>query len=229
MPPQARHYDTPGLMTCDRQGDAPTGSTAFLSWHQISTETSPGSRRDSFQSSALWFSPAGTGRPGEVSAQRGWRCSRWGLQPPHRTGISAALAGPTAAGKLDSPSRPPVLSFPFTYFVFFFKSQKGFLKPFPGEFETVWRQSPSQERRPSQASECGMTIAPTAPLPPSTPASSSLQKGVRGGERNPVIPQPPRPRPRQDTSHFTEESSEESWLGVQLELSLSPVSGSYVK
>ena len=93
MPPQARHYDTPGLMTCDRQGDAPTGSTAFLSWHQISTETSPGSRRDSFQSSALWFSPAGTGRPGEVSAQRGWRCSRWGLQPPHRTGISAALAG----------------------------------------------------------------------------------------------------------------------------------------
>ena len=135
MPPQARHYDTPGLMTCDRQGDAPTGSTAFLSWHQISTETSPGSRRDSFQSSALWFSPAGTGRPGEVSAQRGWRCSRWGLQPPHRTGISAALAGPTAAGKLDSPSRPPVLSFPFTYFVFFLNHKKVFSNPFLGSLK----------------------------------------------------------------------------------------------
>ena len=115
------------------------------------------------------------------------------------------------------------------HLLFFFKSQKGFLKLFPGGFETVWRQSPSQERRPSQASEHGMKIAPTAPLPPSASASSSLQKGVRGGGKNPVIPQPPRPRPRQETSHFTEESSEESWLGVRLELSLSPLSGSYLK
>lgn len=119
------------------------------------------------------------------------------------------------------------LSPPLTFF--FFKSQKGFLKLFPGGFETAWRQSPSQERRPSQASERGMKIAPTAPLPPSASASSSLQKGVRGGGKNPVIPQPPRPRPRQETSHFTEESSEESWLGVRLELSLSPLSGSYLK
>lgn len=56
-----------------------------------------------------------------------------------------------------------------------------------------------------------------------------LAEGGWGGGRNPVIPQPPRPRPRQETSRFTEESSEESWLGVRLELSLSPLSGSYLK
>ena len=151
--------------------------------------------------------------PPAPTQNRHFRCTRWS----------------NCCRKAGLAFTPTSALFPLHLLCFFFKSQKGFLKPFPGEFETVWRQSPSQERRPSQASECGMTIAPTAPLPPSTSASSSLQKGVRGGERNPVIPQPPRPRPRQDTSHFTEESSEESWLGVQLELSLSPVSGSYVK
>ena len=115
---------------------------------------------------------------------------------------------------------PTSALFPLPLLFFFFKSQKGFLKLFPGGFETAWRQSPSER---------GMKIAPTAPLPPSASASSSLQKGVRGGGKNPVIPQPPRPRPRQETSHFTEESSEESWLGVRLELSLSPLSGSYLK
>lgn len=224
MPPQARRHDTPRLMTCDRQGEEPTGSTAFPAWHQISTETSPGSHRDSVQGSALWFSPAV--RPGEVLHRMDGDVHGGSLQPPQRTVISTALAGPTADGKLDSPSHPPMLSFPSTYFKK--KNHKKVLSN-PFLFKTVWRQSPSPERRPSRASERGTTVAPMASLPPSASASSSLQKGVRGGGGNPVIPQPPKPRPRQETSHFTEESSEESWQGVWPELSLSPLSGSYLK
>lgn len=74
-----------------------------------------------------------------------------------------------------------------------------------------------------------MTIVPHGSLPLSASASSSLQKGVRGGGRNPVIPQPPDPPQAGDIPFTPEESSEESWLGVRLELSLSPLSGSYLK
>lgn len=97
----------------------------------------PGQPRDSFQSSALCFSPAVTGRLGSFCTAWMGECSQWQPQPPQRTVISAALAGPSA-GRAGLCSRPPVLSFPSTYF--FLKSQKGFLKPFPGGFEAVWRQ-----------------------------------------------------------------------------------------
>ena len=98
------------------------------------------------------------------SAQHGWRCARWRPPAPQRTVISAALAGPAADGKLDSLSRPPVFSFPSTYL----KKKKNHKKVLsnPFLFKTVWRQSPSPERRPSRASERGTTVAATASLPP---------------------------------------------------------------
>lgn len=130
--PRRPGADTPGLMmACDRQGDVPTGSTAFLSWHQISTETSPGSHRDSFQSSALCFSPAVTGSPGEVSAQRGWRCSRW--RPPAPTQKSFPLHSLVQVLKeswTHLHAHQCSLSPPLTFF--FLHHKKVFSNPFLG-------------------------------------------------------------------------------------------------
>lgn len=127
---------------------------------------------------------------------------RWLLcQHLQKTGVSAALAAPTAEKKSDSPSRPPVLSPPL--FFFFFLITKSFSHILSQEVGTcLGREAFRGKEEPFKGLRTRPDIGPH-----SAPCHRALRhllywRRSGGGGRNQEIPWPLRPEPRQPVIPF---------------------------